>query len=89
MKINENIYSIANIYAHNDKNNRKRYLDDIKREISNQSEGYIIIGGDWNDIQQKEDRKSKTRVKKINTKIKEFKKEINLIDPWKHHNKHK
>ena len=56
--------------------------------IENKSQGYNIIGGDWNDIQEVNDRKSRnTRI--LNPNLKQLKKHHNLFDPWKLMNKTK
>ncbi|KAK3090919.1 hypothetical protein FSP39_015721 [Pinctada imbricata] len=50
--------------------------------IETHSEGYNIIGGDWNDTLQKTDRKTKRSKIVINSNLRKLKNENKLVDPW-------
>lgn len=89
LKINENIFTIINIYAPNDKHNRNRFFKKINKQITEFQQGPIIIGGDWNDIQEHIDRKSVRKIQKCVHNLKTLKKELKLIDMWRLKNPHK
>ena len=70
LKINDNVYCITNIYAPNDKHNRNTFYKQISKLTEEKSQGFNIIGSDWNDIQFKEDRKSRNGKFNINNNLK-------------------
>ena len=89
IKVDENVYCITNIYAPNDIHKRNSFIKQMKAMIENKSQGYNIIGGDWNDIQEVNDRKSRNTRIQLNPNFKQLKKHHNLFDPWKFMNKTK
>ena len=83
IKINDNIYTIVNIYAPNDRKRREKYYKDLKNFIETYALGLIIIGGDWNEIQNPIDRLSKGKPKKAVNSLKLLIKEGRLVDIWR------
>lgn len=83
VKINDNIYTIVNVYAPNDRKQRNTFYKQVKTFILNHSLGSIIIGGDWNEIQHTDDRLSKKIPKEPVNNLKLLIKELKLSDPWK------
>ena len=89
VKINNSVFCITNIYAPNDKTNRNKLYKQIQSLVEEKSLGYNIIGGDWNDVQNNEDRLSKNRKTNLNSDLDKLKKSLKLIDPWRLYNKEK
>lgn len=84
LKINDNVYTIINIYAPNDKNRRNIFFKNLKTFTQEHSLGLIIIGGDWNEIQDtKSDRKSRVNPQKPVKSLKSLINECRLIDCWR------
>ena len=82
-------YCLINIYACNDKVSRNSFFESLTNVIEDNSEGMLILGGDFNDTLNLNDRigkhiaKNKT-VKTLNTLINRF----TLIDIWRKNNTH-
>lgn len=86
IKIEENIYTIVNIYAPNDRNNRNTFFKNLINKIETFSEGFISIGGDRNETQKEIDRKSKNKIQKPVVGFKELLKKFTLKDMWREKN---
>ena len=74
------------MYAPNDKQNRNKFFKETQSLIENKSLGENLIGGNWNDVQAIEDRKSKNKQIKNSPELNQLKKQVNLSDPWKQTN---
>ena len=64
------------------------FFKNLIQIVQENNEGMIIIGGDWNEIQWKKDRKSNKKIPTC-SKLKKLKKNFNLIDTWKLKNPNK
>ena len=51
-----NTVSLLNIYAPNDKKQRNLFFEVITKILNEYSQGIILIGGDFNEINEKRDR---------------------------------
>ena len=91
IEINENIYTLVNIYAPNRSRERNSFFKTVKSYINKYGLGQTILGGDFNDIWSLIDTKNKTKSsKKIDkpvTGLKGLIKSCKLIDIWRSRNK--
>lgn len=51
--VDNNTYTLVNVYANNDKNNRNNFFQNINKLIADKAQGLKIIGGDMNDKLEK------------------------------------
>lgn len=58
ISIENNVYTVTNVYANNDKNARNNFYSKLPKTIVENAHGYLIIGGDMNDILDISDRHS-------------------------------
>ena len=49
IEIYDNIYTLVNVYAPNDKKSRNKFYKTIQKQLENVKQGILIIGGDHND----------------------------------------
>lgn len=92
VEIDENIYTLVNIYAPNDPKSRNSYFREVKKKIDKHLLGALIIGGDMNDILMENDSKSPPKIsgkKKPVTNLRKLIKSYKLIDIWRAFNKNK
>ena len=91
IEIDENIYTLVNIYAPNRLRERNSFFKTIKVFINKYGLGQVILGGDFNDIWSLLDTKNKTKSsKKFDkpvTSLKGLIKSCKLIDIWRNKNK--
>lgn len=89
--LDNNVYTILNIYAHNELSKRNIFFHDLSKILNENAQGYIIVGGDMNDILQSSDRFNVNNNIKINPGkgFANFIKSNNLIDVWKLFNENK
>ena len=86
IEINENIFTIVNIYAPNNSKARNSFFKTVKTSIDQYSLGQLVIGGDFNDILTEQDTKNKTIGKKFDkpvNSLKTFIKSLKLTDIWR------
>lgn len=89
--IDNNVFTILNIYAHNELSKRNNFFNDLSKTLNENAQGYIIVGGDMNDIIQSSDRfNAKNNIKSNPGKgFANFIKSNNLTDVWKLFNENK
>jgi hypothetical protein len=44
------VFTILNIYTHNELSKRNNFVHDLSKIINENTQGYIIVGGDMSDI---------------------------------------
>ena len=59
VEIDDNLYTLVNIYAPNTPQNRNAFFKKVKRLIEEKSLGLIILGGDMNEILSTNDTKTR------------------------------
>ena len=80
-----NVFSLLNIYAPNDKKLRTQFFEILSNELFDKAQGLKVIGGDFNDVLKERDRiyKQPTRSKfKINEGLNQLIKRHSLVDIW-------
>lgn len=88
IEIDSNCYSLTNIYAPNNPNERNSFFKSISENISELATGVIILGGDFNEIlDTKLDRRNRPNTVPKRTKasnaLGNLNKTHNLIDIWR------
>ena len=88
IEIDNNCYSLTNIYAPNNPNERNSFFKSISENISELATGAIILGGDFNEIlDTKLDRRNRPNTVPKRTKasnaLGNLNKTHNLIDIWR------
>jgi len=58
IELSDTVYTLINIYAHNDRTQRNAFFYSLNKLILAESRGIIIFGGDFNDTLTKKDRQS-------------------------------
>ena len=89
IEIDDQVYSIVNVYAPNFTRNRDLFFKEIKSRLCKFKNGPLIIGGDFNEVLRPGDRKT-TSTNNINnikkTNLTNMKQYFKLIDIWREKN---
>ena len=86
IEIDENIFTLVNLYANNVEKNRNAFFKKVNNFIENYAIGILIVGGDLNDTLTCADRKysiSTQKTKKPVNSLKTLIKKHKLIDIWR------
>ena len=92
IEIENIIYSLINIYAPNNEQERNSFYKKLNEFIHKNAVGIVIIGGDMNDALSEIDRKCTNKrniIKKPVNSLKSLIKSNRLIDIWRNLNPHK
>ena len=89
VEINEDVFTLVNIYGPNNNKARNTFFKYVKTSIDKYSLGQIVIGGDFNDILSENDTKTKVQNKKFDKPVNSLKtliKSLKLKDIWREKN---
>ena len=85
IEINENIFTLINVYAPNQHKNRNKFFKKVQNIIENNRLGILILGGDMNETLSINDKKTNNisrNYKPVNS-LKKLIKKNNLTDIWR------
>lgn len=88
--VGDSYYSVLNVYAPNEKQNRNTFFKNIDNLLNEKSFGIKLLGGDFNEILNETDRISKTKIScKPCENLLNIIKKYSLVDIWKDKNQTK
>ena len=87
--INNQNYTICNVYSPNFVTNKLKFFHDVKTFINAHAiaQHHLILGGDFNSVDCELDRAS-NKLDKCSTVLKELKSDLNITDIWRFLNPH-